>query len=50
MPQSTIVPAERLKVRQIVIWGVFLALLVTGVVLWFRYNDRIVPMLDSLNN
>ena len=50
MPQSTVVPSDRLKLRQIVIWGAFLALLITGVVLWFRFNDRIVPMLDSLNN
>ena len=50
MPQSSAAPPDRLRLRQIVIWGAFLALLITGVVLWFRYNDRIVPMLDSLNN
>ncbi|HEV8410715.1 MAG TPA: hypothetical protein VGQ30_09410 [Gemmatimonadaceae bacterium] len=50
MPQSRSVPPDRLKLRQILIWGTLLALLATGVVLWFRYNDRIVPMLDSLNN
>ncbi len=50
MPLPTAVPSDRLRLRQIVIWGAFLALLITGVVLWFRYNDRIVPMLDSLKN
>jgi hypothetical protein len=50
MPQSSAVPSDRLKLRQIMMWSAFAALLVAGIVLWFRYNDRIVPMVDSLNN
>ena len=30
--------------------GVFLALLVLGIVLWFRFSSRIVPMLDALTD
>ena len=43
-------PAERLRLRQMLIWAVFAALLVTGIVLWFRYSGRIVPMLDALTD
>ena len=43
-------PAERLRLRQAVIWTVFAALLVLGIVLWFRFADRIVPMLDVLTD
>jgi cytochrome c-type biogenesis protein CcmH/NrfF len=39
-------PADRLQLRPMVIWSVFMALLVLGVVLWFRFSNRIVPMLD----
>ena len=42
--------ADRLKPRQIVLWGVFLALLVLGVVLWFRFSGRMIPMLDALTD
>jgi hypothetical protein len=31
-------------------WGAFLALLVLGVVLWFRFSNRIVPMLDAFSD
>jgi hypothetical protein len=41
-------PAERLRLHQVVIWTVFAALLVLGVVLWLRYSNHIVPMLDVL--
>ena len=43
-------PADRLRLRQIVIWSVFAALLVLGVVLWSRFSGRIVPMLDVLTD
>jgi cytochrome c-type biogenesis protein CcmH/NrfF len=43
-------PSDRLHLRQIVIWGAFMALLVLGVVLWLRYAGRMVPMLDALND
>ena len=39
-------PAERPGMRQVVIWAVFAAMLVFGIVLWFRFASRIVPMLD----
>ena len=39
-------PAERPGLRQAVIWSVFAAMLVLGIVLWFRFAHRIVPMLD----
>ena len=40
-------PAERARLRAIVLWTTFLALLVTGVWLYFRYGNRIVPLLDA---
>jgi type VI protein secretion system component VasF len=40
--------AERLGLRQAVIWTVFAALLVLGIVLWFRFAGRITPMLDAI--
>jgi hypothetical protein len=43
-------PSERLRLRPMIIWSIFAALLVLGVVLWFRFSDRIVPMLDSLTD
>ena len=43
-------PAERLGVRQVVIWSVFAAVLVLGIVLWFRFGNRIVPMLDVFSD
>jgi hypothetical protein len=51
MPASpSAAPPERLRLRQAVIWGGFMALLVLGVVLWFRYSGHIVPMLDALTD
>jgi type VI protein secretion system component VasF len=41
-------PAERLRLRQAVIWTVFAALLVLGLVLWFRFGGHVRPMLDVL--
>jgi type VI protein secretion system component VasF len=43
-------PAESLQLRQMVIWTAFAACLVLGVVLWFRFSGRIVPMLDVLTD
>ncbi|MFI5232582.1 MAG: hypothetical protein ACHQSE_08710 [Gemmatimonadales bacterium] len=43
-------PAGRLNLRQMILWGAFLALLAVGVVLWFRFSGRIVPMLDVLTD
>ena len=40
--------ADRVRLRQAVIWTVFAALLVLGIVLWFRFAGRITPMLDAL--
>ena len=50
IPQHASSPSERLRLRQVVVWTVFGALLVLGLVLWFRYSGRIVPMLDSLTD
>lgn len=41
-------PAERPRARQIVLWVAFTALLVLGVVLYFRFSHRIVPLLDAV--
>jgi len=43
-------PAERLRVRQAVVWSAFAALLVLGVVLWLRFADRLVPMVDAVSD
>jgi hypothetical protein len=43
-------PSSRLRPTQMAIWSVFMALLVVGLVLWFRFSDRIVPMLDVLTD
>ncbi len=43
-------PSDRLNLRQMAIWGVFMALLALGVVLWFRFSSRIVPMLDAFTD
>lgn len=43
-------PADRLRLRQVVIWGIFAVVLVLGVVLWARFSDRIAPMLDVLTD
>jgi cytochrome c-type biogenesis protein CcmH/NrfF len=39
-------PAARPGIRQVVLWSVFATMLVLGIVLWFRFANRIVPMLD----
>lgn len=48
MPSSN--PADRVTLRQMVLWGAFLALLVIGVVLWARFSSRIVPMIGALTD
>jgi hypothetical protein len=50
MPASNADPAERLRLRPMLLWTAFAALLVLGIVLWFRFSGRIVPMLDSLTD
>jgi len=50
MPFNAAGPDDRLHVRQIAIWSVFMALLVLGVVLWFRFSNRIAPMLDAFSD
>lgn len=42
--------ADGLRLRQVVVWAVFFALLVLGVVLWYRFSGRLVPMLDALSD
>ena len=39
--------AERNRGRAIVLWTVFAVLLALGLVLYFRYGSRIVPVLDA---
>ena len=50
MPPNAADPAERLMLRTVVVWTVFAALLVLGVVLWFRFSGHIVPMLDAITD
>ena len=50
MAPNSAEPAARPGTRQLVIWSVFAALLVLGLVLWFRFANRIVPMLDALTD
>jgi hypothetical protein len=40
--------ADRHRVRAIVLWLAFTVLLVGGVVLYFRFGDRILPLLDAM--
>jgi hypothetical protein len=42
-------PGDRIQLRQILTWGALLVLLVLGVVLWFRFAGRVMPMLDALS-
>jgi hypothetical protein len=39
-------PADRPRVRQVVLWAAFTAVLAFGLVLYFRYAGRIVPLVD----
>jgi hypothetical protein len=39
-------PADRPRIRQVVLWAAFTAVLVLGLVLYFRYAGRIVPLVD----
>jgi hypothetical protein len=43
-------PADRPGTRQVVIWSAFAAILVLGIVLWFRFGNRIAPMLDVFSD
>jgi len=42
-------PPDHIRPRQLALWAVFAALLVLGVVLWFRFSGRVVPMLDFVS-
>jgi hypothetical protein len=42
--------AERPGLRSAVLWTLFAALVVLGIVLWFRFAGRIVPMFDALTD
>jgi len=46
MPPSN--AASRVSLRQLVLWGAFMALLAIGVVLWFRFSGRMVSLFDAL--
>jgi len=50
MAQQSADQAEGLRLRQVVVWTVFAALLVLGIVLWYRHAGRLVPMLDALSD
>jgi hypothetical protein len=41
-------PADRVGGRQIALWMVFTAVLIGGVVLFFRFGDRVLPFLDAV--
>ena len=41
-------PADRLRLRQVLTWSVFMALVIAGVVLWFRFSGRMVPLFGAL--
>ena len=47
MPATT--PADRPPVRQVVLWTVFTAVLVLGLVLYFRFAARVAPLLDAVS-
>jgi len=47
-PSTTADSADSLRLRQLITWGIFAVLLVLGVVLWFRFSNRIIPMFDAL--
>ena len=39
---------DRHRVRAIVLWLAFTTLLVAGVFLYFRFGDRILPLIDAM--
>lgn len=39
---------DRIAGRQIILWSVFTALLVIGLVLYFRFANSFAPLLDVL--
>ena len=43
---ATTLSAERMRVRDLVAWAAFVAVLTLGVVMYVRYAPRVVPMLD----
>ena len=42
--------AESRPVRAVVLWTTFTGLLVLGLVLYFAYGGRIVPLLDAVTD
>jgi len=49
MPAPSVTPADRHRVRATALWMVFTALLILGVVLYFRDGSRVVPLLDAMS-
>ena len=47
MPATT--PADRPPVRQVVLWTALTALLVLGLVLYFRFGTHVAPLLDAVS-
>jgi hypothetical protein len=43
-------PADRHRARAIALWLAFTALLLAGVFLYFRFGDRILPLLDAMSD
>ena len=43
-------PAERHRGRAIALWTTFTALLVLGLILYFRFGGRILPLLDAVSD
>ncbi|HVT38741.1 MAG TPA: hypothetical protein VHE78_06845 [Gemmatimonadaceae bacterium] len=41
--------ADRLPIRHVVLWTVFTAVLVLGLVLYFRDAARVAPLLDAVS-
>jgi hypothetical protein len=40
-------PADRVGGRQLTLWLTFTAVLIGGLVLFFRFGDRVLPFLDA---
>jgi len=40
--------SERIAGRQIILWSVFTAMLIVGLVLYFRFGNSFAPLLDVL--
>jgi hypothetical protein len=49
-PMPATAPADRPRVRQVVMWTAFTAVLVLGLVLYVRFAARVAPLLDAVNS